>query len=111
MLAGSPESPQMVQSEASRLRCIQKEGNMAFDKFRGRAWAIKTVATDTDSSVSQVHRWITSEKIKAVKLGPRMTRIDGDSLADFLTDRLSAPRPPRGRHAKKPNAIELAGQV
>lgn len=84
---------------------------MAFDNFRGRALSPETVATETDASVSQVHRWISAGKIKAAKLGARMTRVDGDSLADFLTDKLSEPRPPRGKHAKKPNAIELAGQA
>lgn len=83
---------------------------MAFDNFRGRALAPETVATETDSSVSQVHRWISSGKIKAAKLGPRMTRIEGDSLADFLTIRLSEPRPPRGKHAKKLSAIETTSQ-
>jgi hypothetical protein len=73
---------------------------MAFDQFRGRALSPDTVATDTDSCVSQVHRWISAGHIKAVKLGYRMTRVDGDSLADFLTSRLSAPRLPRGKAAK-----------
>ena len=83
---------------------------MAFDNFRGRALSPETVAKETDACVSQVHRWISTGKIKAAKLGARMTRIDGDSLADFLTDRLSAPRPPRGKHAK-PSATELTGQA
>ena len=46
----------------------------------------------------------------AYKLGARMTRIDGDSLADFLTAKLSEPRPPRGKHAN-PSNTELAGQA
>lgn len=70
---------------------------MAFEKFRGRALSPETVATETDSSVSQVHRWIKSELVQAAKISYRMTRIDGDSLADFLNSRLSAPRPPRGK--------------
>ena len=82
---------------------------MAFDNFRGRALSPETVANETEANVSQVHRWISSGQIKAAKLGSRMTRVDGDSLADFLTAKLSAPRPPRGKHAKKPNAI--AAQV
>lgn len=83
---------------------------MAFDKFRGRALSPETVATETDASVSQVHRWISAGKIKAAKLGVRMTRVDGDSLADFLTAKLGDPRPPRGKHAK-PNTSKLAGQA
>lgn len=74
---------------------------MAFDQFRGRALSPETIADDTDTSVSTVHRWISDGKITAVKLGYRMTRIDGDSLADFLTSRLSSPRPPRGKALKK----------
>lgn len=70
---------------------------MAFDQFRGRVMSPDSVATDTDSSVSQVHRWISDGKIKAVKLGYRMTRIDGDSLADFLESREITQRQPRGK--------------
>ncbi len=83
---------------------------MAFDQYRGRAMAPETVATCTDASVSQVHRWISAGKIKAAKLGHRMTRIDGDSLADFLTSRLDQGREPRGKAAKKHTALELASQ-
>lgn len=84
---------------------------MAFDQYRGRAMAPETVATCTDASVSQVHRWISAGKIKAAKLGHRMTRIDGDSLADFLTSRLDQDRNPRGKAAKKHTSLELAGQA
>ena len=73
---------------------------MAFEKFRGRAFSPKSAARDTDSSVSQVHRWINDGYIKAAKAGYRMTRIDGDSLADFLTSRIEKPRTPRGKAAK-----------
>lgn len=83
---------------------------MAFDNFRGRALSPDTVAKETDACVAQVHRWISTGKIKAAKLGVRMTRIDGDSLADFLTEKLAEPRPPRGKHAKH-TATELAGQA
>lgn len=71
---------------------------MAFDNFRGRAISPENAAIGSDCSISQVHRWISEGKIKATKLGYRMTRIDGDSLADFLTGRLGEPRPPRGKH-------------
>ena len=84
---------------------------MAFDQFRGRALSPSNAAKETDSCVSQVHRWISSGKIKAAKLGHRMTRIDGDSLADFLTSRLDQDRLPRGKAAKKHTTIELAGQA
>lgn len=84
---------------------------MAFDQFRGRMLSPETTAESTESSISQVHRWISDGKIVAVKLGYRTTRIDGDSLADFLTSRLlSAPRAPRGK-ALKHSPIELASQA
>lgn len=83
---------------------------MAFDNFRGRAMSVETVAEEVDSCASQVYRWIAEGKIKAAKLGVRMTRVDGDSLADFLTTRLNEPRPPRGKRAKA-KSTELAGQA
>ena len=83
---------------------------MAFDHFRGRALSLKTASTDTEVSVSQLHRMISAGDIKAAKLGYRMTRIDGDSLADFLTSRLDQDRNPRGKAAKMHSAAELAGQ-
>lgn len=71
---------------------------MAFDQFRGRLIAPSSVAADVNGCVSQVFRWARDGRIKVVKLGARMTRIDGDSLADFLSSRMDAPRPPRGRN-------------
>lgn len=83
---------------------------MAFDNFRGRALSPEAAATGADCSVSQIHRWVAAGLIKAAKLGYRMTRIDGDSFADFLADRLDEPRPPRGKHAKQKTS-ELVGQA
>lgn len=83
---------------------------MAFDNFRGRAISPENAAIGSDCSVCQVHRWIRDGKIKAAKLGYRMTRIDGDSLADFLTSRIAAPRPPRGNNVKA-TSPELAGRA
>lgn len=73
---------------------------MALEQIKGRMLSIDNASKLTETSISQVHRWIKDGKIKAAKLGYRMTRIDGDSLADFLTSRLDAPIPPRGKHAK-----------
>lgn len=73
---------------------------MAFDHFRGRILSPDSVANCADVSISQVHRWIRARQIISVKLGYRITRIDGDSLANFLESRLSTPRSPRGKHAK-----------
>lgn len=41
---------------------------MAFDQYRGRAMSPETVATCTDASVSQVHRWISAGKVKAASV-------------------------------------------
>lgn len=81
---------------------------MAFDQFRGRMLSPETTAESTEASISQVHRWISAGKIKAVKLGYRMTRIDGDSLADFLTSRLAVTRIPRGKAANNSNGVTPA---
>lgn len=65
---------------------------MVFDRLRGRALSPESAAESTETSVSTIHRWISDGKIIAFKLGHRMTRIDGDSLADFLYSRRCAPR-------------------
>ncbi len=72
---------------------------MAYENLRGRQFAPGTCAEALDVSISQVHRWIRSGEIAAVKLGIRCTRIDGDTVADFLARRQSVPRPPRGKAA------------
>lgn len=71
---------------------------MAFDQFRGRLMAPSSAAADVDCSVSQIFRWARDGRIKVVKLGAKMSRIDGDSLADYLSSKVDAPRPPRGRN-------------
>lgn len=73
---------------------------MSYETLRGRQLAPETCAAALDVSVSQVHRWISAGKIKATKLGLRCTRIDGDSVADFLISQQSVPRIPRGKAAK-----------
>lgn len=76
---------------------------MAFDQYRGRVMSPKTVAEATDVCVAQVYDWIKEGSLKVVKLGHRMTRINGDSLADFLQSRMDIPLPPRGKHATSTN--------
>lgn len=71
---------------------------MAFDQFRGRLIAPKSAAADIDGCVSQIFRWAKDGRIKVVKLGYRMTRIDGDSLADFLESREITQSHPRGKN-------------
>lgn len=52
--------------------------------LRGRMIPPKTAAKATATSECTIHRWIKAGKIRAVKLSGKCTRIDGDSLADFL---------------------------
>lgn len=61
------------------------------EQFRGRMLAPQACAEALDNSEHTIHRWIKDGKIKAVKIGHRMTRIDGDSLADFLLARAIEP--------------------
>jgi predicted site-specific integrase-resolvase len=76
--------------------------------------APQTLAEALDNSEFTIHRWIREGKIKAVKLSSRCTRIDGDSLAEFLSARIFHPgskeAQPDQLKRKKNTAIELAGQ-
>lgn len=54
------------------------------ENFRGRMLAPSAVAEALGNSEATVHRWIKAGKVAAVRLGYRMTRVDGDSLANFL---------------------------
>jgi len=92
---------------------------MGYEQFRGRMIAPQTCADALDNSEFTIHRWIREGKIKAVKLSSRCTRIDGDSLADFLVARTftpgtkeSQPEPLKKATAKrtKLTVIEIAGQ-
>ena len=78
---------------------------MAYDSLRNRQLSPDTCGKEVDVSVSQVHRWIRSGEIVAVQLGTRCTRIDGDSVADFLTRRQAVLRKPRGKAAVKAVAV------
>ena len=73
---------------------------MLTDELRGRLHAKKPLAIQLDFSVCTLDRWIRAGKIKAIRLSPKMTRIDGDSLADFLEQQAAIPSTPRGKAAK-----------
>jgi hypothetical protein len=97
-----------------------KEHVMGYEQFRGRMIAPQTCAEALDNSEFTIHRWIREGKIKAVKLSSRCTRIDGDSLADFLCSRVftpgakeAQPEPLKRSTAKRTThtAVELAGQA
>lgn len=55
-----------------------------FGRFRGRMIAPQTCAAELEISEFTIHRWVRDGKVRAVKLSSRCTRIDGDSLADFM---------------------------
>ena len=76
---------------------------MITENLRGRLHAKKSAALQIDSSVCYLDRLIRDGKIKAVRLSPKMTRIDGDSLADFLEKQATIPSTPRGKAAKQVN--------
>ena len=88
---------------------------MGYEQFRGRMIAPQTCAEALDNSEFTIHRWIREGKIKAVKLSSRCTRIDGDSLADFLSARIFNPgiKEAQPDQLKRPKhtAVELAGQA
>lgn len=90
---------------------------MVFNQFRGRLIAPQSCAEALDNSEFTIHRWIREGKIKAVKLSSRCTRIDGDSLADFLESRTvkageKQEQPVSLKRTKrKATIIDLAGQA
>lgn len=89
---------------------------MAYDQFRGRLIAPQTCAEELEVSEFTVHRWIRNGSIKAVKPSSRCTRIDGDSLADFLevrtvkTGEKQAQPASLKRSKRTTTVIDLAGQ-
>lgn len=94
----------------------RRSANVNFEQFRGRMIAPQTCAKALENSEFTVHRWIREGKIRAVKLSSRCTRIDGDSLADFLQSRTvkageKQEQPESLKRSKRTaTAIELAGQ-
>lgn len=54
------------------------------ETFKGRMISPKMAAKAVCASECTIHRWIAAGKISAVKLSEKCTRIDGDSLANFL---------------------------
>lgn len=78
---------------------------MAYENFRGRQFSPSSLAEALDVSTSQVHRWASAGEIVAINLGMRCTRIDGDSVAEFLIRRQEKPRTPRGKALVKSNSL------
>lgn len=69
---------------------------MDYATLRGKHFSPTSLSETLDVSISQIHRWITAGEISAVKVSYRCTRINGDSVADFLTRRQAVPRKPVG---------------
>lgn len=92
-----------------------------FDQYRGRMIAPQACAKELGLSEFTVHRWVREGKIQAVKLSSRCTRIDGNSLADYMMANTFVPgekeeQPEQFRnHSRKKNGkrstTELAGQA
>jgi hypothetical protein len=72
---------------------------MLIEDLRGRLISKQLASTQIESSICYLDRLIRDGKIKAVRLSPKMTRIDGDSLADFLEQQAAIPSTPRGKAA------------
>lgn len=72
---------------------------MLTDDLRGKLISKQSASEQIDASVCYLDRLIRDGKIKAVRLSPKMTRIDGDSLADFLEKQATIPSTPRGKAA------------
>ena len=70
--------------------------------LRGRLLSKQAASLFCDSSVSFIDRLIRAEKIRAIRITPKMTRIDGDSLADFLEAKANVPANPRGKARAAP---------
>jgi len=91
------------------VRCDAQQGQImaSFNQFRGRLIAPQTGAEELDVSEATIHRWIRNGFIRAVKPSSRCTRIDGDSLADFLESRTFA----AGRKQEQPGALKRSKQT
>jgi excisionase family DNA binding protein len=89
--------------------------NVSFDQYRGRMIAPQACARELGLSEFTIHRWIRDGKIGAVKLSARCTRIEGDSLADYMTANRFVPgikeaQPDQLKRSRR-TSIELAGQA
>ena len=73
---------------------------MSVDVFRGRLLSKGFCAEHLQTSLSFIDRKIRLGDIKAVRISPKMTRIDGDSLADFLEQQAAIASTPRGKFRK-----------
>ena len=68
--------------------------------IRGRLIQKSEAAKYSGASISWVDRRISAGEIQAVRLSSKMTRVIGDSLADYLDSKSGAPSIPRGKAIK-----------
>lgn len=69
---------------------------MIIESFKGRLLSKQSAATACDCSIAYLDRLIASGDISVIRISPKMTRIDGDSLAMFLMSRAEIRSRPRG---------------
>jgi hypothetical protein len=77
--------------KAENLAAVPATEPEAIRRFRGRMISPQKCADELATSEFTIHRWIRAGKIRAVKLSERCTRIDGDSLADYMASRVCVP--------------------
>jgi hypothetical protein len=64
--------------------------------LRGKLHTKQAIAQSLDASLSFVDRKIRRGEFKVIRLSAKMTRIDGDSVADFLEGKATVASYPRG---------------
>lgn len=94
---------------------------MGCEQYKGRMISPQKLGSELGVSEFTIHRWIREEKIKAVKLTSRCTRVVGDSVADFLSENAFVPGTKEEqpdnlkKHSRKKggkhSATELSGQA
>lgn len=62
---------------------------MGYEQFRNRMIPPQGLAKELAISEFTVHRWIRQQKIQAVKLSSRCTRVIGDSVAEYIASQQS----------------------
>lgn len=68
--------------------------------IRGRLLPKQEAATYSGASLSWIDRRIKAGEVEAIRMSAKMTRVVGDSLADYLDSKAGAPSIPRGKAIK-----------
>ena len=72
--------------------------------IRGRLLQKQEAAKYSDASISWIDRRIRAGEVKVIRMSLKMTRVIGDSLADYLDSKTSTPSIPRGKAVKSGRA-------